>query len=227
MSDYPPKDTEFTDERIKSVRPCSDGNGWQITRYDGWSFFVPPESPIEPNPEMEVRFYGEGIGRPVRGLFLDGVKVFYRTEQEESERHRQWCADREREQKHDFEKNRAETDRRVAALPTVFQERLARFRANNPDFRWKYESYELFCCEQAVEIAKALGSADKVRAFKDLPWKDQQAAVPALSDGHSGNTFGCACALAYCYLVEPGNFQKMHGALAPLVGSQEYGCIPK
>jgi hypothetical protein len=35
---------------------------------------------------MSVRFYGKGIGQNVRGLFLDGEKVFYRTEKEDKEK---------------------------------------------------------------------------------------------------------------------------------------------
>lgn len=74
---YPENDDKFEDVRVESV----DGNS--IKREDGWSFFVPDDSPIKPAPGMMARFYGRGIGYPVRGLFLDGRKVFYRTEAEE------------------------------------------------------------------------------------------------------------------------------------------------
>jgi hypothetical protein len=225
-TEYPQNDSEFQDHVIELAEKESDG-GWSIKNEDGWSFFVPASSPVEPVAGMRARFYGPGIGYTVRGLFLDGRKVFYRTEAEENERHRKWCEEREREQKYDFEKNRVDIDRRVAALPEVFQRRLQKFRTNNPDFRWKFEGYELFCCEQAVLIAAAVGSADAVSAFHKLPWTEQLAKVPGLSDGHSGNTFGIACSLAMWYLTQPENVVRLHGALAPLVGSQEYGCVPK
>lgn len=51
--------------------------------------------------------------------------------------------------------------------------------------------------------------------------------MQVISEGHSGNTFGMACRLAYLYLTEPENVIKLHGALAPLVGSKEYGCVPR
>lgn len=70
---------------ITAVKP--EAEGWSITRDDGWSFFVPPESPIVPKVGMVARFYGKGMGYTVRGLFIEGVKVFYRTEAEE-EKHR-------------------------------------------------------------------------------------------------------------------------------------------
>lgn len=39
-------------------------------------------------------------------------------------------------------------------LPDAFKKRIDRFRANNPDFRFEFESYELFCCMEAVKIAE-------------------------------------------------------------------------
>jgi hypothetical protein len=46
-----------------------------------------------------------------------------------------------------------------------------------------------------------------------------------LADGHSGNTVGCACLLARLYLTSPEDVARMHGALTPLVGCAEYGCV--
>src|SRR5690349_6978437 len=81
-------DTQFESGRIKDVR--SEGeHGWSIRREDGWSFCVPADSPIEPKAGMECRFYGEGIGRPVRGLVMDGQVVFYRTAAEDEQHHKE------------------------------------------------------------------------------------------------------------------------------------------
>ena len=63
------------------------------------------------------------------------------------------------------------------------------------------EPYEVFCCEQAVLIAKALKTEAEIQKFYDAPYNEQQELVPALSDGHSGNTFGGACALARAWLA--------------------------
>ena len=76
---YPEHDEQFEESRIAKV----DGNSFE--RDDGWSFFVPSESPIVPRVGMVATFYGKGIGYTVRGLFLDGERVFYRTEAEEAE----------------------------------------------------------------------------------------------------------------------------------------------
>lgn len=80
---YPSDDEQFEDVTIKAVAP--EGGGWSIERDDGWSFFIPSSSPVEPTVGMAARFYPKGIGRSVRGLFLAGVKVFYRTEAEDKE----------------------------------------------------------------------------------------------------------------------------------------------
>lgn len=79
-----PKDDQFEDVKIKGVTKDSDG-GWSIEREDGWSFWIGKDSPIEPKSGMTVRMYGRGIGAPFRGIYLDGQKVFYRTEAEDDE----------------------------------------------------------------------------------------------------------------------------------------------
>lgn len=83
MTAYPNNDTQFEDLYVAKV--VKAGDGWSIARSDGWSFFVPADSPMAPEEGMPARFYGKGIGHPVRGLFLAGVRVFYRTVEEEKE----------------------------------------------------------------------------------------------------------------------------------------------
>lgn len=78
-------DAQFEDDTIQSVEAYETG-GWSITKASGWSFGVPAGSPVEPAIGMSVRMYGRGIGYRVRGLFLDGKCVFYRTEAEDEAR---------------------------------------------------------------------------------------------------------------------------------------------
>lgn len=77
-----PDDQEFEDYKLTGVKKYE--NGWEI-QHDGLCFVVPGDSPIEPRVGMTARFYGKGFGSRVRGLYLDGVKVFYRTEAEDEE----------------------------------------------------------------------------------------------------------------------------------------------
>ena len=75
-----PNDDQFKEVLIEKV----DGNS--VTFDDGWSFFVPEDSPVKPAVGMSARLYGKGIGSPVRGLFLDGQKVYYFTAPEYAEK---------------------------------------------------------------------------------------------------------------------------------------------
>mgnify|MGYP003553510956 CR=1 FL=1 len=77
-------DNEYQDDTITEVSGNAV-NGWSITKKDGWSFWVPADSPVEPVVGMAVRMYSRGIGYTVRGLVLDGQTVFYRTEAEDKE----------------------------------------------------------------------------------------------------------------------------------------------
>lgn len=222
-----------------------------FTTSDGWSFGSAKSWHIKIKAGDKARFYGKGFGMPIRGLDINGVQCFYRTERQEEEKHQLWVKNYEAKKRAEFEKNKASLDESYNNLPEIFQKRIDKFRTNNPEFRWEFESYEMFCCEQAVLIATAIGKnlvdkavteglplqeAKKVIAerapialkkFSDMSWKKEKKMVPGLSDGHSGNTFGCAVALAGLYMSEsPENVEKLYGALAPLVGSEEYGCVP-
>lgn len=80
---FPKRDREFEDVTVAKVE--RSGGGWLIERSDGWSFYVPPESPVAPTVGARARFYGRGIGYSVRGLFINGRRVFYRTAAEHDE----------------------------------------------------------------------------------------------------------------------------------------------
>lgn len=81
---YPDNDKDFEEQKIKAV----DGSremGWSIQFEDGWSFSVSETSPVVPAVGMLSRTYGKGIGHRVRGLYLDGQCVFYRSVIEDDE----------------------------------------------------------------------------------------------------------------------------------------------
>ena len=93
------------------------------------------------------------------------------------------------------------------------------------DWGPEFGPYELFCCEEAIKIATALGTEDKVRVFGRLEHEEQKKMVPGLDYGeHSGNTFGTSVQLALFYVSRPEMLYKVHGALCPLVGCNTYGC---
>lgn len=170
-------------------------------------------------------FFGKGIGHTIRGLVVNGRVIYYRTEEEEAERVNLLLEEEDNKKKHQFEtEGKAKLDAAYTKLPKEFKERLDLFRKNNLDFRWKYESYEMFVCEEAVKIVTSLNNASNVREFKELSNEKQLAWVPSLSDGHSGNTLDAACFLALLYIEHPELVSRSHGALCPLVGCKGYGC---
>ena len=177
---------------------------------------------VEPKVGDEMTLHTHG-GCSIRGMDLNGKKIFYKTDAQLEVERQEWLEKHEKAKQAAFKKAKARLDKQYDKLPKEFKERIDRFRENNPRFRVDYESYEMFCCTQAVEIAKKLKTKEKVEEFQNMDWEKQQKAVPKLSDGHSGNTFGCACVLAYWYLEQPDVISKMHGSLSPLVGSDEFG----
>lgn len=165
------------------------------------------------------------LGSTVRGIDLRGVPLFYKTQEELDAEHEEWCKRHEERQKKDFEKNRRKLDRQFASLPDVFQRRISWFRAWNPNFRWKHEAYELSACVDAVKIATAMKTPKGVESFRKMKYETQRAKVPDLYDGHSGNSFSVACRLAWLYLTNPILVVAEHGAMTPLTGCEEYGCM--
>lgn len=190
-----------------------------------------PEASLEPPHVGEsIELFQDGEFAPIRGVRVGSRIYFYRTKEEEEVRSAKEQQVMQQEQKQTWETELPEFKRRVARLPQIFQERIytfLRFSKEHGDGCWgqRYGSYELFCCEQAVLIADALKTPEAVDAWRKLNMAEQEAQIPGLAYAdHSGNTFSAACMLAYVYLEKPVSVSKAHGALAPLVGSKEYGC---
>ncbi len=162
-------------------------------------------------------------GSMVRGLDLNGETVYYKSDEQLERERKEWLENNEKEKQEAFEKNKTEMDADYEALPDNFKKRIDRFRDNNPRFRIAFEHYELFCCKEALKIAAVCKTVEEVKKFRDL---DIEAQKETISDGHSGNTFGCACILAQLHLESPELVSRIHGAMSPLVGSKEYGDIP-
>lgn len=175
---------------------------------------------------LTVHTKGGAFGT-IRGMDLNGKQIFWKTDEDLETERLEWLRKNEEEKQQRYKDNVATMDEQYNALPKCFQERIDKFRANNDRFRIDYESYELFCCEQAIVIANGCKTTEGIKEFADKKWDEQLKQVPELSDGHSGNTFGAACHLAYWYLSNPENVVKMHGALSPLVGSDEYGDVAR
>lgn len=223
------EDHEITEVRIHNDdegKPASVSMGFAGM---GFGYILADANPEAPMPKVgdTARLYGERFGI-VRGLDINGAEVYYRTPAEQQAKDRVEREKRQAEKRAEFEAKREEMDARVAALPECFQRRLDKFRYNNPDFRWEYESYELMCLEEAVRIADKLGSPEAVNAWRQAGYAEQKRLVPGIEEGHSGNSIGFAGLMAELYAARNEEaIIAWHGALAPLVGSKEYGCVPR
>lgn len=247
-------DFEYQEHVLEGVE--ADASGYTLKFDDSMCLGCPKVEGIIPKPGDTVRLWGRGFGYTVRGIAINGQIVRYETATEEKARHAREQAERDQQKRDEFAAKRQEYDAQYAALPAVFQRRLDRFRAGNPDFRWDFEPYEMMVCVDAVAVAEAMRSLEtgrKLRAAgiktKDdgANWPDtpegrlqafsainsdvngyryavEREIVPALSDGHSGNSHGMMLRLAWWYLTKPENVAREHGALVPLVGCDSYGC---
>jgi len=213
-------------QETRTITDVRESEDWFEISQDGMCCGLKKKYGVTPKigDKLTVHTKGGTFGT-IRGMDLNGNRIFWKTDEELEQERLEWLANNEREKKERFEKNKAKMDADYEALPDAFKKRIDRFRANNPDFRVEFESYELFCCMEAVKIANACKTPEKVQEFKSLNWDEQMQMVEGLSDGHSGNIFGCAVTLAYWYLSDENNVSKLHGSLSPLVGSKAFGDV--
>lgn len=213
-------------EQLIISKVTKNDNYFSISTENGVGFGMPTKYKVTPKAGDKITLHSVN-GSTIRGIDLNGKKVFYKSDAQLNKEHKQWCDNNKKEKKAQFKKDKPRLDAIYNKLPKCFKDRIDKLRTNNPDFREDFENYELFCCEQAIIIANGCKTADAILKFTKKKWKDQKKMVPKLDSGHSGNTFGVACSLAYWYLEQPQNVTKMHGALSPLVGSKAYGDIAK
>jgi hypothetical protein len=236
---------------IKSVE---EGDTYYTISAGSSGFGLEKSYGVKPKKGDRVKLYTIKVSE-IRGMDINGVRVFYKSDAQLEKERKEWVEKYNKGKLETFEKNKASLDSDYASLPKIFQKRIDKFRKNNPNFRVEYEDYEMFCCKEALKIAEYVQSEfDKrelsdrcfkkgetkgleylpptadinsiIKNFYDLPF-EKQVKLAQIDGGHSGNTFGMACRLAGLYLSSSENVEKLHGALAPLVGSEEYGCVPK
>lgn len=205
---------------ITKVDAYEDGHGYSVSYGDCYGCGIRNVG-VEPKVGDELTTYGQ-FGYSFHGQALNGTVIWYLTVEEEEAERQKMLADMKAKRLADFEKNREQMDRDYDALPPLFKVRIDRFRKANPDFRVEHEGYEMFVCSQAVAFAEWAQNEVALEAWAKLPYAKQREMCPDMDDGHSGNTFGCAVALAREYLTHRERVPLMNGALAPLVGTADY-----
>ena len=207
-------DDEYFDVALKAVRADPTKNTWSVTLEDegganGCSLFVYADGSVDhgdralpaPEPFDTLRLWGKNansLGGLVRGIALlsserEGESLVtkvhtiyrYRTREQQEEQDRAWVDENVAKKKAKWEDKRDETAARIAALPEPFRERIE-FFMRQPDWGWDFGFYELFCCEEAAKIAKALKTGEKIEAFSEMKSARQREVVPELLRGSLG-----------------------------------------
>jgi hypothetical protein len=195
-------DDVFVDSTVREARRYD--HGWEVTMASGWTFALADDRnplAIEPIVGQRVRMYGE-IGRPIHGVDIDGVNVYWLSPLEREAERAKMLAQIDRGRRERYARDRETNNAAVAALPSPLRKRMERLRMDRPDEDRLDEGYEIFCCTEAAVIAGIVNREkpmllpeDGIKWFRNLPYDEQRAF--GLSDGHSGNTFGGACSLAF------------------------------
>lgn len=231
---------DYEDRVIKEVHRSGDGSHYSVD-LEGNTGFARDFGQFEPKAGDAIRLFTRGSF--IRGVDLNGIEVDFKTEAELDAEHAALVAKSQADRKAKFNEDRERLNRDFSQLPPSFQTRIQIFRDHCPDFRWEFESYELFACMEAVKIADhlrmSLGNApteDDIRTAVTAFQQDADKQKDVISEEHSGNTFGSALRLAQMHLLDESGLRveglpeiplviQMHGALTPLVGCEDYGCI--
>lgn len=213
-------ETWFRDLILTEVIP--DKNSYSLNAQSlGFGFSM--EYGVTPRVGDAVRLY-EHRGSMIRGMDLNGSPIFFKTDEDLDKEHKKFIRETNAKRRAQFKEQKEKLDEQFNSLPEVFKRRIRWFRKHNKNFRWEHEAYELLVCVDALKIAEKCATPEAVKTFMDSSYDFQKSFVPDLSDGHSGNSFGMSCRLAYNYLEDEEMVFYEHGALVPLVGCDSYGC---
>lgn len=200
-------DDPFEEWPIESVEPHDDG--WYTVGFDRCTVtsIMMPEGKSVKVGDM-LRLYPGGFGLR-HGFAINGEVIEWKTPWERFAERVKWLAEHDRRKRENFARDKDELDRKYESLPAPLKARIDRFRAADPKFRVDAEAYEMAAVWDAPKIADALrpevDAGDDpevvVNRFRDLSFEEQNAKVPDLDQGHSGNTFGGAVQLAYRLLA--------------------------
>jgi len=151
-----------------------------------------------------------GLGRPIKGVKVDGKIIFFKTEDDLVKEHQEWLEKYRAEKKVKYEQNKDKWLADIEALPDTLRARMHRFMDADPKFLEDDQGYELFVVQESVKFSEyfkkvlsekfpgGTASMDDAQAlfkeFMDLPVSERHKLVD-FSTEHSGNTFGGAVAI--------------------------------
>lgn len=188
---------------IKEVRDL--GDTWEITTDNSSGFGLDKKYGREPKVGMQVTCHLHR-GSMIRGIELNGVSVFYKSDQELEDDHQKFRIDLRKRREEEFAANKEQMDGDFDVLPPKFKRRIERFRNGDPDFRVEDEAYEMASLKEAVRIADHFKTAEAYDAWwealprvynsKEGAAFEYFAGMDWVDPGHSGHTFGMAIMFA-------------------------------
>jgi hypothetical protein len=215
----------FSDPELRVVT-VERIDGTTITRDDGWSFGWSEKYGALPKIGDTLLMAGS-IGRPIRGIAVNGKQRHYHTEEEAAAEHK---AKVEAEARADRIESYLAQDQgprlvwigKYYALPEVFQRRIQKFVGERDDWIRRFGNYEMSVCVDGARVGDWL----QVNGVTEENYQLFKSGRPPIElwDGHSGNSYDIACLLGWWYATDPEMVVAEHGALVPLVGCIEYGC---
>lgn len=84
-----------------------------------------------------------GIGTPIRGMDLNGVQLYYLTDEELAQQHEEQCKKDKDKRRRDFTKIEPTLNKMFELLPSLLQQRILMYRHFMHEFRELDEFYEL------------------------------------------------------------------------------------
>jgi len=167
------QDWRHEDDVIRSWTRNGDMATVETMSGTGFGVLWPPSIPDGEKGDR-IRLYG-GMGFTTKGvdIWRDDAwqSVSYKTQVELDAEHEAWVKEYLERQHAEFERDKAKLDAAYEALPPPLKRRLDRFRAADPDFRWREEAYEMAACAEAGRLYRAamdpaFGAALKAAGIK-------------------------------------------------------------
>lgn len=164
-------DDDWNEYRIKLVED-DDGESATVEVDDkllgnrrgfgGWTTRMPWGVSPRPAPGQIIRVWSNGsqnhgvtlIGT-VEGLYDPPVHVYYTTRREREAERGWWLVNNQIRQREEFKVQETRLDELYDTLPPPLKARIDRFRAEDPDFRWREEAYEMASCAEAGRLYRA------------------------------------------------------------------------
>ncbi len=93
--------------------------------------------------DIVIIYFINGFGTPIRGMSLNGVQLYYLTDEDLAQQHEEQCKRYKDKRRRDFTKIEPTLNKMFELLPSLLQQRILMYRHFMHEFRELDEFYEL------------------------------------------------------------------------------------